>query len=247
MAAFFDAAGARAGAGAAAGHDTHQANPLCRSSIPTSDSTSSSSSRRHPPCILAAIMLLLLALPACCRGSGLARPAFLRPHLVSASSCLAVARGVHPQQQQQQQRPGPAPCIAARVFSSSPAGAVEGGGGGGAEGIAAAVERDLSPSPASVVSAPALKLKRRQRRTVTGGLKNLPIALPAVELLNRALRVAKYIKVSEASTWGGRNFGHSSWIAAWTWLHFDPFLSPSLSHTLARTPTSSSHRSTRRR
>ena len=53
-------------------------------------------------------------------------------------------------------------------------------------------EEEGAPSSSA---APALKLKKRQRRTVTGGLKNLPIALPAVELLNRALRAAKYLKV----------------------------------------------------
>lgn len=69
------------------------------------------------------------------------------------------------------------------------AGSTEGGG-----------EEEGAPSSLSS-STPALKLKKRQRRTVTGGLKNLPIALPAVELLNRALRTAKYLKVRGLDCW----------------------------------------------
>ncbi len=46
----------------------------------------------------------------------------------------------------------------------------------------------------SVLPAPK---RARPRRTVTGGLKNLPVTPPANELLNRGLRLAKWLKIDE--------------------------------------------------
>ena len=39
--------------------------------------------------------------------------------------------------------------------------------------------------------------RQRPRRTVTGGLKNLPITPPANELVNRAVRASQYLKIDE--------------------------------------------------
>lgn len=58
----------------------------------------------------------------------------------------------------------------------------------------AGIPSTLSLSVSAATKSPT---RQRTRRTVTGGLKNLPIAMPANELLNRALRTAKYLKVKK--------------------------------------------------
>ncbi|KAM3573804.1 hypothetical protein VYU27_004225 [Nannochloropsis oceanica] len=61
----------------------------------------------------------------------------------------------------------------------------------------AAASAETGEAPPSHMLAPK---RARPRRTVTGGLKNLPVCPPANELLNRALRISKYLKIDEEKT-----------------------------------------------
>jgi hypothetical protein len=59
--------------------------------------------------------------------------------------------------------------------------------------VGASPNQTAEVNPSSPSASP---LKRaRPRRTVTGGLKNLPVTPPANELLNRAVRLSKWLKV----------------------------------------------------
>ena len=135
--------------------------------------------------------MLLTSLLGRCRASGSMRPmAFAfgarafgpgaaAPHVTPAASAASTEASPWGQRRRSSSRSRSSSRLYSAAEEQTAAAAVVGG-------------EEAPPAPSS---APTLKLKKRQRRTVTGGLKNLPIALPAVELLNRALRTVKYMKV----------------------------------------------------
>ena len=76
------------------------------------------------------------------------------------------------------------------------------------EPAADAARAETGEAPPSPMLAPK---RARPRRTVTGGLKNLPVCPPANELLNRALRISKWLKVYKSGGRGEEMEGVEEW------------------------------------
>jgi len=121
--------------------------------------------------------------------SAISHPRFCSSFIRAFPSSSSPTHHLHHQQQHQLQsilvRHSSQAQFSSSAVEGSPA-AVE-----PAAAAAAAAGAEAGASPSAMLA----PKRARPRRTVTGGLKNLPVCPPANELLNRALRISKWLKV----------------------------------------------------